>query len=246
MSLLQLQGVGRAVDLPDGSTLPILTEVDLDVAAGEHVAIVGRSGSGKSTLLNLLGLLDVPTSGRYLVDDRDAATLGSGARGRMRGEWFGFVFQQFNLLPRRSAAENVATPLLYAHGRSFWGRDRAARAVLEQVGLGHRADATPEKLSGGEQQRVAIARALVRRPRVVLADEPTGSLDVETGARVMDLLETVTAETGATLVTITHDLAVAARAARQFRLVDGRLVPIAASELAARTADRADPAAVTA
>ena len=226
MSLLSLRGVCRDVTLPDGELLHILTGVDLDVAAGEHVAVVGRSGSGKSTLLNLLGLLDSPTAGEYLLDGEPTDRLSARRRSRLRGEVFGFVFQQFNLLPRRTAAENVAAPLLYARGRAFLTRRRAAREMLDLVGLADRADQVPERLSGGEQQRVAIARALVRSPRVVLADEPTGALDVETGARVMALLTRATAETGAALVTITHDLSVAALAGHRYRLEGGRLVPL--------------------
>jgi putative ABC transport system ATP-binding protein len=239
MSLLSLRGVSRQVDLPDGSLLPILTGVDLDVAPGEHVAVVGRSGSGKSTLLNILGLLDSPTGGEYLLDGEPTDRLRARRRSRLRGEVFGFVFQQFNLLPRRTAEENVAAPLLYARGRAFLNRRRAARDMLERVGLGARAGQVPERLSGGEQQRVAIARALVRNPRVVLADEPTGALDVETGAQVMALLTEVTTRTGAALVTITHDLSVAALAGRQYRLDGGRLSPlIGAVELGAATAAR--------
>ena len=241
MSLLELSGIGRDVRLPDGSLLPVLGGVDLDVGSGEHVSIVGRSGSGKSTLLNVLGLLDSPTAGTYLLDGAPTDALSGRRRARLRGETFGFVFQQFNLLPRRSAAENVAAPLLYSRGRDFFTRGRAARAMLERVGLGARADQVPERLSGGEQQRVAIARALVRRPQVVLADEPTGALDVETGAAVMALLAEVTAETGAALITITHDLSVAALASRRFRLDAGRLTPVdAGTALAAATSDRTD------
>ena len=239
MSLLALHGISREVDLPDGSLLPILTGVDLDVAPGEHVAVVGRSGSGKSTLLNILGLLDSPTDGEYLLDGEPTDRLRARRRSRLRGEVFGFVFQQFNLLPRRTAEENVAAPLLYARGREYLTRRRAAREMLDRVGLGARADQVPERLSGGEQQRVAIARALVRGPRVVLADEPTGALDVETGAQVMALLTDVTAQTGAALVTITHDLSVAALAGRQYRLEGGRLSPLAGPvELGAATASR--------
>ena len=246
MSLLQLHGVGRSVPLPDGSVLPILTGVDLQVQQGEHVAVVGRSGSGKSTLLNIVGLLDTPTSGEYLMDGAPAARLSAARRARLRGEVFGFVFQQFNLLPRRTAAENVAVPLMYARGGQFWRRRRAALRALDRVGLSHRVEALPEQLSGGEQQRVAIARALVRSPRVLLADEPTGSLDVDTGAAVMDLLEEICTASGATLVTITHDLSVAARASRLFRLDHGRLSPLDGGELATSTADRSDarPSAV--
>ncbi|NEK87780.1 ABC transporter ATP-binding protein [Blastococcus saxobsidens] len=239
MTLLSLSGVSRQVDLPDGSVLPILTGVDLAIAPGEHVSIVGRSGSGKSTLLNILGLLDTPTAGEYLLDGEPTDQLRSRRRSRLRGEVFGFVFQQFNLLPRRTAVENVAAPLLYARGRDFLRRRRTAAEMLDRVGLGDRADQVPERLSGGEQQRVAIARALVRAPRVVLADEPTGALDVETGAQVMALLAQATAENGAALVTITHDLSVAALAGRRFRLEAGRLSPLVEQgALGAATSDR--------
>jgi putative ABC transport system ATP-binding protein len=239
MSLIEMSGISRSVRLPDESVLPILTGVDLSVAPGEHVSIVGRSGSGKSTLLNLLGLLDTPTSGTYLLDGEPTDALRARRRSRLRGEVFGFVFQQFNLLPRRTAAENVAAPLLYARGRDYLTRRRAAREMLDLVGLGARAEQVPERLSGGEQQRVAIARALVRSPRVVLADEPTGALDVETGAQVMALLARATAENGAALITITHDLSVAALASRQYRLSAGRLSPLVeAGALGAATADR--------
>jgi putative ABC transport system ATP-binding protein len=241
MSLIEMSGISREVRLPDESVLPILTGVDLSAAPGEHVSIVGRSGSGKSTLLNLLGLLDTPTSGTYLLDGEPTDALRARRRSRLRGEVFGFVFQQFNLLPRRTAAENVAAPLLYARGREYLTRRRAAREMLDRVGLGARADQVPERLSGGEQQRVAIARALVRSPRVVLADEPTGALDVETGVQVMALLARATAENGAALVTITHDLSVAALASRQYRLDGGRLSPLVeVGALGAATSDRSN------
>jgi putative ABC transport system ATP-binding protein len=241
MTLIEMSGISRSVRLPDESVLPILTGVDLSVAPGEHVSIVGRSGSGKSTLLNLLGLLDTPTSGTYVLDGEPTDRLRARRRSRLRGEMFGFVFQQFNLLPRRTAAENVAAPLLYARGREYLTRRRAAREMLERVGLGARADQVPERLSGGEQQRVAIARALVRSPRVLLADEPTGALDVETGAQVMALLAQAAAENGAALITITHDLSVAALASRQYRLSEGHLSPLVeAGALGAATSDRAN------
>jgi putative ABC transport system ATP-binding protein len=239
MSLIEMSGISRSVLLPDESVLPILTGVDLSVAPGEHVSIVGRSGSGKSTLLNLLGLLDTPTAGTYVLDGEPTDRLRARRRSRLRGEMFGFVFQQFNLLPRRTAAENVAAPLLYARGREYLTRRRAAREMLDRVGLGARADQVPERLSGGEQQRVAIARALVRSPRVVLADEPTGALDVETGGQVMALLAQAAAENGAALITITHDLSVAALASRQYRLAAGHLSPLVeAGALGAATSDR--------
>ncbi|GAA0410909.1 MULTISPECIES: ATP-binding cassette domain-containing protein [Leifsonia] len=223
MSLLRLEGVTKTVRIPDAEPLTILHGVDLDVGAGERVSVVGRSGSGKSTLLNMLGLLDSPSSGEFFFDGTPVQRLGGGARDRLRGAAVGFVFQQFNLLSGRTALENVVTPLLYATGRQFWRRREIAAGMLDRVGLGHRLDARPEVLSGGEQQRVAIARALVRTPRLILADEPTGALDVETGAAVIDLLEEVAAENDAALVVITHDPAVAARSATRYRLDAGRL-----------------------
>jgi len=229
VALLSLEQVTRSVLLPDGERLEILRGVDLTVEAGDHLSIVGRSGSGKSTLLNLLGLLDTPTSGRIAFDDRPLERLAGGRRDRTRGRDVGFVFQQFNLLPGRTALENAMTPLLYARGRDFWRRERIATQMLQRVGLGDRLHSTPDRLSGGEQQRVAIARALVRGPRLILADEPTGALDVDTGAAVMSLLDEISSASGAALITITHDPAIAAMARRRFRLEAGVLEPIVAA-----------------
>ena len=216
MSLVCLRDVTRTVTLPDGENLHILRGVNLDVAQGEHVSIVGRSGTGKSTMLNIIGLLDAPTSGTYELDGVDTTRLGEGRRARMRGEDFGFVFQQFNIFSARTAAENVEVPLLYAPGPQLLRRRSIALDMLERVGLGERADSYPGEMSGGEQQRIAIARALVRRPRVILADEPTGALDTDTGRVVMALLEEVARESNAALIVITHDMAVAARAQRAY------------------------------
>ena len=223
MSLVHLRDVTRTVTLPDGEDLHILRGVNLDVAAGEHVSIVGRSGTGKSTMLNIIGLLDAPTSGTYELDGVDTTRLGEGRRARMRGEDFGFVFQQFNIFAARTAAENVEVPLLYASGAQLLCRRSIALDMLERVGLADRADSHPGEMSGGEQQRIAIARALVRRPRVILADEPTGALDPDTGRAVMILLEEVARESDSALIVITHDMAVAARASRAYELYDGVL-----------------------
>ncbi|HRA08385.1 MAG TPA: ABC transporter ATP-binding protein [Microbacteriaceae bacterium] len=225
MTLLQLAGVARSVQLPDGDNLDILTGIDLEVSVGDHVSIVGRSGSGKTTLLNILGMLDEPTAGTVSFEGRDVRGLSGRARDLARGRDIGFVFQQFNLLPGRTALEQVVMPLMYADGRMFWRRRELAAEMLERVGLGGRLESKPEKLSGGEQQRVAIARALVRKPRLILADEPTGALDIDTGASVMGLLDQVATESGAALITITHDLHVAARARRHYRLDGGVLRP---------------------
>ena len=228
MTLLHLEGVTRTVSLIDAPPLTILGGVDLDVSVGDRVSIVGRSGSGKSTLLNLLGLLDNPTTGLMLFDDKPVQSFSSAERDRVRGRDVGFIFQQFNLLQGRTALENVMTPLLYAEGRQFWQRARIAAEMLDRVGLGSRKTAMPDQLSGGEQQRVAIARSLVRGPRLILADEPTGALDLETGETIMDLLYEVATASGAALVTITHDPAIAARATSHFRLDNGGLSPVGA------------------
>ena len=222
-ALLELHDVTRTVEITDAAPLRILTGVDLALDAGDHVSIVGRSGSGKSTLLNLLGLLDTPTTGRIVFDGAAVERMSAGRRDRMRGRDIGFVFQQFNLLEGRTALENAMTPLLYASGRQFWRRRAIAAEMLERVGLGDRLDSLPARLSGGEQQRVAIARALVRGPRLILADEPTGALDVDTGARAMAVLEEVAAASGAALVVITHDREVANRSRRHYRLDAGVL-----------------------
>ncbi|WP_081859840.1 MULTISPECIES: ABC transporter ATP-binding protein [Microbacterium] len=223
MSLVALEDVTKSVLLADDSRLEILRGITLEVGAGDHVSIVGRSGSGKSTLLNILGMLDSPTSGSVSFEGREVRRMRSGRLDRLRGDNVGFVFQQFNLLPGRTALDNVMMPLGHAKGKVFWNRRQIAADMLERVGLGHRVGQIADKLSGGEQQRVAIARALVRRPVLILADEPTGALDIDTGASVMSLLDEVATETDAALVTITHDLHVAARARRHYRLDAGRL-----------------------
>lgn len=241
--LVSVRGLRKSVELPDGSPLEILRGVDLEVDAGSRVAIVGRSGSGKSTLLNVLGLLDTPTEGVHEFDGVDVGSAGSLRRDRVRGDDVGFVFQQFNLLQGRTALENVEVPLLYATGRAFWQRRRLALEMLDRVGLADRADTQPHRLSGGEQQRVAIARALVRAPRLILADEPTGALDVDTGRIVMELLEAVATETGAALMTITHDPAVAARADVVHRIDHGVVVdPAALGGVGSGTVGAAAPA----
>jgi putative ABC transport system ATP-binding protein len=230
--LVSLKGVTRTVRLPDDQELHILRGVDLAVHSGDHTAVIGRSGCGKSTLLNLLGLLDLPTSGGLCFQGMPVQQLSSNVRAKLRGSAVGFVFQQFNLLPGRSALDNVITPLLYARGAAFWRRRELAMDMLDRVGLAGRAQTLPNMLSGGEQQRVAIARALVRRPRLILADEPTGALDVDTGQAVMALLDTVATESGAALITITHDVNVASLARACYRLESGVLTP---AEVPART-----------
>jgi putative ABC transport system ATP-binding protein len=220
--LIAIDGV-RKDYTAGGTTVPALCGVSLAVQAGEFVALMGPSGSGKSTLMNLIGLLDRPTAGLYHFEAQDVAALGRRALARLRNQKIGFVFQSFQLLPRLTALENVAVPLLYA-GVSGWERKRRARAVLETFGLGDRLGHRPNQLSGGQQQRVAIARALVNRPALILADEPTGNLDSATGAEVLGELTRLHREQGQTIVLVTHDATVAAAAERIVTLRDGRVV----------------------
>jgi putative ABC transport system ATP-binding protein len=211
--------VTRTYEL-DGVSVPALRGVSLTVEAGDYLAIVGASGSGKSTLMHLMGALDRPTSGRLLIGGRDVATLSPAEMAHLRNTTIGFVFQSFHLLPRTTARDNVALPLVY---RGVGRRERRARAtaMLSRVGLGHRLDHRPNQMSGGEQQRVAIARALVTGPSVLLADEPTGNLDSATGESVLTLLESLD---GVAVVLVTHDRDVAARARRQITMRDGLIV----------------------
>jgi putative ABC transport system ATP-binding protein len=199
-----------------------LDGVDLQVAAGEFVALVGSSGSGKSTLLGILGCLDSPTAGTYVLDGQAVERLGEAALARVRNQRIGFVFQAFNLLPRLRADENVALPLRYA-GLPKAERLERAREILATVGLGDRCDHTPPELSGGQCQRVAIARALATNPRLILADEPTGNLDSTTGDEILGLFRSLHAQ-GRTIVMVTHDDTVAAKADRRVRLADGRVI----------------------
>jgi putative ABC transport system ATP-binding protein len=220
--VLAAYDVTRTYEL-DGVSVPALRGVTVEVERGDYVSIVGRSGSGKSTLMHLLGGLDRPTTGRLLIDGRDVAGLSPPEMAELRNTTIGFVFQSFHLLPRTSAVENVALPLVYAGLRAPQRRRRAV-AMLERVGLGHRLDHRPGQLSGGEQQRVAIARALVTEPTVLLADEPTGNLDTASGRAVLDLLEELNAERGVALVVVTHDREVAARAHREITMSDGEII----------------------
>ncbi len=199
-----------------------LRGVDVSIKKGEMVAIMGPSGSGKSTLMNIIGCLDVPSSGEYHLDQIDVSTMDDDEQARIRNKRIGFVFQQFNLLPRTSALKQAALPLMYS-GYSLSERNQRAREALEQVGLGDRTDHRPDELSGGQQQRVAIARAIAANPSIILADEPTGALDTKTGEEILDLFEEFNKQ-GMTIIMVTHDPEVAERAERTIWLRDGLIV----------------------
>jgi putative ABC transport system ATP-binding protein len=220
-ALIELEEVTRVYQMGDVA-VHALRGVSLSVATGEFVAIMGASGSGKSTLMNLIGCLDRPTSGRYLLEGQDVSALSRAELAQTRNRTLGFVFQSFNLLARTSAHENVELPLLYAGVKAKERRARSTEA-LRSVGLGDRVDHLPSQLSGGQQQRVAIARALVNRPRVLLADEPTGALDSQTSLEVMALLQSL-GDSGITVVLVTHEHDIAAFARRVLVMRDGHLV----------------------
>jgi putative ABC transport system ATP-binding protein len=220
-AVIDARGLERDFVMGD-TVVRALRGVNLRIDPGEYVAIIGPSGSGKTTLMNLIGCLDTPTAGTYVLDGEEVSTMDDDSLSHVRNEKIGFVFQTFNLLPRATALENVALPLVYADA-SRQERREAARRALERVELSDRTDHRPDQLSGGQRQRVAIARALVNEPKLLLADEPTGALDQRTGAEIIKLFETLNRE-GVTIVIVTHDPTIAARTRRQVRIVDGQIV----------------------
>lgn len=217
--MIQLKGICKSYPRPDEGPLEVLRNVELNINEGDYIAIVGPSGSGKSTLMNILGLLDHADSGEYLMDGENVAGLSAAKLANLRNEKIGFVFQQFHLLPRTTAIENVEIPLVYSNADN---PEQRAIDALKSVGLGERMKHMPEELSGGQQQRVAIARALVTDPELILADEPTGNLDKASGEDLMSLLQELN-DSGRTIVVITHDENLAKRAKRTVRIDDGRL-----------------------
>jgi putative ABC transport system ATP-binding protein len=227
MSVIRAQKIVKNYRLGEVD-VEVLKGVDLDVAQGEYVALMGPSGSGKSTLMNILGCLDVPTSGEYFIEQQEVSKLSDDELAVVRGERIGFVFQTFNLLARTSAIENVELPLHY-QGRPA---HEAAMAALEAVKLAHRHDHKPNQLSGGERQRVAIARAIVTKPAIILADEPTGNLDSKTGQEILGIFDDLSRK-GVTIVLVTHDPTVARHAHRVIHLKDGRIERVETNDRAA-------------
>ncbi len=222
MPLIRIRALDKQYETAAGP-VPVLHDITLDIAAGEFVAIMGPSGSGKSTFMNILGCLDIPTSGRYELDGVEVGRLDHDALAGLRNRVIGFVFQGFNLLPRANLETNVALPLLYARVDKA-ERLQRARDLLAQIGLGQYCKSLPNQISGGQQQRVAIARALAGNPRLILADEPTGNLDSHTSGEIMDIFTRLNREQGITIVLVTHEQDIARTARRQVRFVDGRIV----------------------
>ena len=221
--LIRVENLGKQYETAAPDTPPALNQVSVNISAGEFVAIMGPSGSGKSTFMNLLGCLDVPTSGAYYLHGRNVAELSLNELADVRNSQLGFVFQGFNLLKRVSALDNVALPLLYAGVGKRKRRERA-QELLTQIGLGKYGQSLPNRMSGGQQQRVAIARALANSPKVILADEPTGNLDSETSNEIMGVLSRLNREQGLTIILVTHELDVANFANRLIRFKDGVVV----------------------
>ena len=219
--MILLQDVSRVFSV-GGQEVRALDGINLQVEPGEYISIMGPSGSGKSTLLNLLGLLDRPTSGRYLLNDRDVTGLRDKQLARVRSRTIGFVFQFFHLIPRLSASQNIELPLLLA-GVPPGQRQKTSAAIIRDFGLYERRHHRPEELSGGQRQRVAIARAVINKPEILLADEPTGNLDSESGLDIVILLEELNRK-GLTLIVVTHDPEIGGRARRQIHFIDGRIV----------------------
>ena len=219
--VIEIQGLYKDYDTAAG-VFPVLKDVNLTIDDGEYVAIMGPSGSGKSTFMNILGCLDRPTKGEYMLDGHSVKSLSSNELAKLRNKTIGFVFQGFNLLARSTLVENVSLPLVYAEDQKEL-RAKIAKNILERMGLGNYFDSKPSQISGGQQQRVAIARALVNQPRIILADEPTGNLDSKTSDEIMKIFDELN-QIGNTIIIVTHENDIADHASRQVRFLDGKIV----------------------
>ena len=219
--VIEIQGLYKDYDTAAG-VFPVLKDVNLTIDDGDYVAIMGPSGSGKSTFMNILGCLDRPTKGEYILDGHSVKSLSSNELAKLRNKTIGFVFQGFNLLARSTLVENVSLPLVYAKDQKEL-RTKIAKNILDRMGLGNYFDSKPSQISGGQQQRVAIARALVNQPRIILADEPTGNLDSKTSDEIMKIFDELN-QIGNTIIIVTHENDIAEHASRQVRFLDGKIV----------------------
>ncbi len=222
--MIRLVDVWKEYRLGGEAVFVALRGVSLEIKQGEYVSIVGPSGSGKSTLMHIMGLLDKPTKGEVYIQNKKVSNLPDDELSSLRNRFIGFVFQQFNLIPNMTTLQNVLLPTVYARGELNFDPKRRAFELLERFGIKEKADSYPNQLSGGQQQRVAIARALIMRPKVILADEPTGNLDSKTGKEILDLMESLNKNEGVSLVIVTHDKEIAKRARRKVEILDGKIV----------------------
>jgi ABC-type lipoprotein export system ATPase subunit len=223
-SIISLKNISKEYILGDGSVFSALSDVSLEIVAGEFSAIVGASGSGKSTLMHIIGLLDKPTRGEIVINGSNVAKLDDDQTSALRNKFVGFVFQQFNLLNKLTIKENVMLPVTYTRGKLDFDPDERAEYLLDRFGILSKKNSFPNKISGGQQQRVAAARALIMNPQLILADEPTGNLDHKTGIEIINLFEDLNRNDGITIVMVTHEAEVASRARRQIKVQDGKIV----------------------
>lgn len=220
--MIRLQKIFKEYQL-DGEVLTVLNDITLKIEEGEYTSILGPSGSGKSTLMHILGLLDKPSRGNVFVNNTDVATLDDNETSKLRNEFVGFVFQQFNLINKLTVLENILLPTIYTSKKLDFDPRERGLSLLERFGIKEKANTIPNRLSGGQQQRVAIARALIMEPQFILADEPTGNLDTKTGNNILDLLEELNKKDKITVVIVTHELEVAKRTKRQIKIIDGKI-----------------------
>ena len=223
-SIIKLNHVTKEYVLASDEIFTALKDINLTIRKGEYAAIIGPSGSGKSTLMHMIGLLDKPTRGEVIINDKDVSKLDDDATSRLRSEFVGFVFQQFNLLNKLTVKENILLPVMYSRKKLDFNTDERAEYLMDRFGILSKKDSYPNRISGGQQQRVAVARALLMKPQLILADEPTGNLDSKAGSEIIKLFEELNKSEGITFVTVTHEMEIAMQMKRQIKMLDGKIV----------------------